>query len=152
MVIPLKLILQVHLIFFKKSVNLHNIIHAPAVSRNLLSVSKFCQDNSVSLHFDAYNVYLKDNLNRGSDEIVIRNVNDGLYEIKLQNHPHSAQAFSCSSVEHKTWHGRFGHTCDQTTRKLPSYHNLSSSSSSSKENFSCKSCVVSKHHRLPYNS
>lgn len=47
----------------------------------------------------------------------------------------------------KTWHFRFGHPCDKTTKEMIHRHNLSAI----KGKYFCKSCIVSKHHRLPYN-
>lgn len=101
-----------------KSVNLNNIIHAPAVTKNLLSVSKFCNDNSVSLRFDARNVYLKDNHSGNNDEVVIGNIKEGLYQIELNDCPTTSETNTCSSVDQQTWHSRFGHTCEQMTRRL----------------------------------
>lgn len=48
----------------------------------------------------------------------------------------------------QTWHYRLGHVCERTTRKLLANNGLSASNEFS----ICKSCILSKHHRLPYNS
>lgn len=43
-----------------KFVQLNDILLAPTINKKFPSVSRFCVDNFVSLHFDKSNVYLKD--------------------------------------------------------------------------------------------
>lgn len=65
-----------------KTVAIKDILLAPTIAKNLLSVSKLCSDNDVSLRFDKHNVYLKDH--QGS-EVMIGKENKGLYQVDLKN-------------------------------------------------------------------
>lgn len=129
-----------------KSVQLNDILLASTIKKNLLSVSNFCSNNVVSLRFDKHHVYLK---GLQEDEDVIGNIHEGLYQIHLKNKSSlSYEANICESTDLATWHKSLGHICERSTRKLLADNNLSSTNKS----FICKSCIVSKHHRLSYNS
>lgn len=78
----------------KKSVLLKDILLAPNVKKNLLSVSRFCADNIVSLRFDQNNVYLKE-LQNDSDE-------GGLYKINLD--AHRLHEVNNCNADLQTWH------------------------------------------------
>lgn len=130
-----------------KTVQLNDILLAPQIKKNLLSISKLCANNSVSLCFDKNHVYLK-NLQAKNAEIVIRNVKEGLYQIDLKEAVSTSETNTCTSSDLQIWHSCFGHACEAVTRKLVVSHNLSSANKFSP----CKSCILSKHHRLPYKS
>lgn len=102
-----------------KPVHMNDILCAPPIKKNIMSVSKFCTDNSVSLRFDKHHVYLKD-LQAKDVEVVVGNVRGGLYQIHLDD-----KANSCKSADLQTWHCCFGHVCESTTRKLVANHHLS---------------------------
>lgn len=131
------------------TVHLNAILLAAPIEKNLLSVFKFCSDNSVSLRFDKKYVYLKDVEGTGQEPF-IGYARNGLYQISLEDPTQEPDANYCSaSPDLQMWHARFGHFSEVVTRGLISKHNLSSS----KNKFQpCKSCVVAKHHRLPSNS
>lgn len=80
---------------------LTDLLLVPTVTRNLLSVNKFCIDNNVSLRFDSQRVQVWD---KATDEVLIEGTaNKGLYElpmgiekIKVVN--------SCTKLPHFLWH------------------------------------------------
>lgn len=104
-----------------KFIHLKEILLAPFISKNLLSLSKFCLHNSVSLSFDANSVYLKV-LRSSNDEIKIGKVNGGLYEIHLEDHTPEANTYI--SVDLERWHKRLVHACKRATRRMIQCHNL----------------------------
>lgn len=130
-----------------KSVRLNDILLSPTIKKNLLSVSRLCANNSISLCFDKSNVYSKD-LHTNDPEVVIGEVKGGLYQINLDTSALASEANSCNSSDLQTWHCRLGHICESTTWKVVASHGLPASNKS----FICKSCILSKHHRLPYKS
>lgn len=65
-----------------RPIHVNNILLAPSITKNLLSVYKFCADNLVTLRFDNSHVYLTDPLSK-SEEIVIGDTKEGLYQIHL---------------------------------------------------------------------
>lgn len=106
------------------SVRLNDILLAPSITKNLLSVSRFCADNSISIRFDEFNVYLKD-LQTQQPEVIIGEVKDSLYQIHL-NKNEVCEVNHCSIVDLATWHRRLGHACESTVRKVIANHGLSS--------------------------
>lgn len=125
---------------------LNDILLAPSITKNLLSVSRFCADNSVSIRFDESNVYLKD-LETKQPEVIIGEVMDGLYQIHLNKNKVS-EVNHCSTVDLATWHRRLGHACESAVRKIVADHGLSSTF----KKIHCEACTLSKHYRLPYTS
>lgn len=96
-----------------KSVQLKNILLALMVNNNLLSVSRFCKDNEISLRFDKDHAYLK-GLQGTNEELVIGNVRQGLYQIELNL---ASELNSYKSTDIETWHRHFGHICEGNTHK-----------------------------------
>lgn len=99
-------------------VHLNSILHVPSVSKNLLSISKFCKDNFVSLRFDAHSIYLKDHPSKDLREIVIGTVKDGLYQIELDV-PSPPEANACTSVYDEIWHKLWTHNSTHLKLKFP---------------------------------
>lgn len=65
-----------------RSFILKDLLLVPTVTRNLLSVNKFCIDNDVSLRFDSQKVQVRD---RATDDLLIEGtVNDGSYELPMK--------------------------------------------------------------------
>ena len=51
-----------------KSLHLTNVLHVPQITKNLISVDKFTQDNDVILEFDSHYYFVK---NKKSKEILL---------------------------------------------------------------------------------
>lgn len=71
-----------------------------------------------------------------------------MYQINLNKASTTPEANNCVATDLETWHRRFGYVRERSTRKLIMDNDLSSTY----KRFFCKSCMVSKHHRLPYHS
>ena len=64
-----------------KSLHLTNVLHVPQITKNLISVAKFTQDNDVILEFDSHGCFVKDKKSR---EILLQgNLKEGLYQLDI---------------------------------------------------------------------
>lgn len=79
----------------------YNILHAPDVKKNLLSI-RICIDNSVKVEFDDKPVYIKDRTT--SDVLHTGGIKDGLYHVDLENFPSVSTVASVS-----LWNDRVAH-------------------------------------------
>ncbi|XP_076945426.1 uncharacterized protein LOC143616495 [Bidens hawaiensis] len=92
-----------------RTFQLFNILLAPQVFKDLLSVRKFSTDNQVSIDFDAYGFSLKD-LATGR-HISRHNSTGDLYPFTKPTFPSTACLVASST---STWHNRLGHPRVQT--------------------------------------
>ena len=64
-----------------KSLYLTNVLHVPQITKNLISVAKFTQDNDVILEFDSHGCFVKD---KKSKEILLQgSLKEGLYQLDI---------------------------------------------------------------------
>lgn len=82
-----------------KILSLNHILHVPAITKNLLSVSKFAQDNNVFFEFHPYVCFVKD---QATSKVLLKGqLKDGLYhfdqsQVFLHNKAPSLSAMSNS--------------------------------------------------------
>jgi hypothetical protein len=136
---------------------LNNILLAPDIVQNLLSVHRFTIDNWCSMEFDPFGLSMKDFTIRN---VIARSNSTGpLYTLRLLSSTASSRTSLCTmsiaaprilpAIATSTWHRRFGH---------PSPDVLSSLSRSSFISFTstthdfCHACQLGKHTRLPFSS
>ena len=61
--------------------HLTNVLHVPQITKNLISVAKFTQDNDVILEFDSHCCFVKDKKSR---EILLQgSLKEGLYQLDI---------------------------------------------------------------------
>lgn len=123
---------------------LSNTLCAVDIKRNLISVSKFCQDNLTSVEFFPYDFYVKNLQTRMS--LVHGRSKDGLYEwppISSQTSPRVHMA--SSNVLVVTWHRTLGHPHAQVLQFL--LNNFSLPFSAQTKFTFCNSCSSNKAHR-----
>ena len=141
---------------------LKNILRVPSMASNLLSVNKFCQDNSCSFYFDSDLFSIQDRL---SGKPLYKGLSrDGLYPVHglslpLRSNSSLSSVSSpsptclqsvCSKVsDADLWHARLGHPQDRVLRHL--LPQFSSPSNSSATKF-CKHCIQGKMTQLPFHS
>ena len=124
---------------------LSNVLCVPHLDRNLLSVSRFCQDNNVSFEFFDIGCVVKD---RQTGRPVLRGtLKDGLYSLLPTSSPIAALVGERTSLQ--SWHHRLGHPMLRTVKTVVSRNQLPVSNS--KFSF-CQSCLENKSHKLPFNS
>nr|KYP34572.1 Retrovirus-related Pol polyprotein from transposon TNT 1-94 [Cajanus cajan] len=135
------------------SLTLHNLLYVPTITKNLISVSQFCKDNSVFFEFHSTFCLVK---SQDSNETLLLGVvgPDGLYQfpsLLLPRHPSavlpSAHTVSSNSVSYATWHSRLGHAHNDVIKsvfKLCNFPIINKSVSDF-----CTSCCLGKSHKLP---
>lgn len=118
--------------------HLNNVLDAPALVRNLLSVRQFTHDNSCSIEFDTLGFSVKD-LQMG--RVILRcNSGEDLYTI-------TPTPPTCSLATSATlWHHRLGHPGPST---LATLQNISCNK---QPQSLCHACQLGKHTRLPFSS
>jgi histone deacetylase 1/2 len=148
---------------------LNELLHVPNISKNLLSVSKFAQDNNVIFEFHPYKCFVK---SQDSKHVLLEGTvgTDGLYKFQpfkiltksgdvassdnsstfsAYNNPvkcNSAITFHASDNDFHTWHLRLGHA---NTTAIQSILQLCNVSCSNKYSIpSCVFCCMGKSHRL----
>ena len=63
------------------SLHLTNVLHVPQITKNLISVAKFTQDNDVILEFDSHCCFVKDKKSR---KILLQgSLKEGLYQLDI---------------------------------------------------------------------
>ncbi|KAL4561491.1 hypothetical protein LXL04_033657 [Taraxacum kok-saghyz] len=95
-----------------KSFLLSNILHVPAIKKNLLSVQKFCLDNDVFFEFHSSFFAVKDNTTKTT--LLTGPSNNNFYSIclpSIQSLPRVA--FTTFRALSDVWHQRLGHPHSQ---------------------------------------
>lgn len=123
---------------------LSNTLCAPFIKCNLISVSKFCQDNVTSVEFFQSKFLVKD-LSTEATIVSGRNKN-ALYEWPNSSNPTSFTATPKQPI--RLWDRRLDHPNNQILHFI---WNTFSLPYSAKEQFiPCNSCSSNKVHRLPF--
>ncbi|GMJ02624.1 hypothetical protein HRI_003931600 [Hibiscus trionum] len=137
---------------------LHNLMHVPCITKNLLSVSKLARDNSVYLEFHAKSCVIKD---EGTGAVLLQGVEcDGLYKFdsvcssvnECDNKCVSAEVNVASTTENSfdLWHRRLGHPAHETLMKVCRDANIVLTTKDNK--VVCVACQMGKSHKLPFQA
>lgn len=127
----------------RKSLNLHDILYVPNITKNLLSVYKLTADNNTLVEFDKNCCFVKDKLTEKA--ILKRILKDGLYQLSGIERSPSAYI----SVR-ESWHRRLGHPNNNTLDKVLKNCKIKVSPS---DHFSfCEAYQYGKMHLLPFQS
>lgn len=149
--------------------SLRDILHVPHATKNLLSISKFTQDNNIILQFDSVSCQIKD---KTSGQVLLRGtLTNGLYKLDITHSDSKKDSSSFSSqpsssvsayalnatttsnpVHPKSntsqvWHCRLGHPSPQVLRNVLSIVNPSIRCN---ESFFCEACQIGKLHHIVY--
>lgn len=127
--------------------NLKDVLYAPSMQKNLISVNRFCKTNNSSVEFFPTMFQVKD-LQTGTP-VLTAPANGNLYEWPT-NDSRSHLAFSAVTSSSLDWHHRLGH---------PTFPILQHISSCFSPGFSCRSpnslhcnaCSINKSHKLPFH-
>lgn len=125
--------------------HLNNVLVAPDLVRNLLSVRQFTRDYHCSIKFDALGFSVKD---PWTGRVILRcNSSGDLYTISPAS---PSTVASCSlAVMPTLWHHRLGHPSDSV---VTSRRNMSVISCNKAALSLCHACQLGKHTRLPFAS
>lgn len=105
--------------------HLHNILHSPNISPNLLSVRQFTKDNVVFFEFHHDGFVVKD---RRTGTILHRGtIKDGLYLFESVRCPPSSPkpAFASSFLPLDVWHQQLGHPAYPIVSSVLNKHGFS---------------------------
>jgi hypothetical protein len=125
---------------------LHNILHVPNITKNLLSVHKFSRDNDVFFEYHPRHFSIKDRQSRRS--LLDGRCESGLYPIKSTDLPALKHGLAARSITYSHWHARLGHPAPQVVRSILHLNKLSCSRDNSTS--VCDVCQLAKSHQLPY--
>ena len=125
-----------------KSFILNQILLVPEITKNLLSVHRFCRDNNVFFEFHDFFFLVKDYLGNVLHRGPLLN---GLYSFSMSLANLRPQVFSSVRVSAKLWHQRLGHASLPVMNKAVSFPN------SSNKMPICSHCQMAKSHALPFS-
>jgi hypothetical protein len=130
---------------------LNNVLHAPNLIKNLVSVRKFTTDNKVSIEFDPFGFSVK-NFQTGMPIMRCESRGD-LYPITV---PHSTNKVTHSStfaaLSSSIWHNRLGHPGDHILSFLKKNKLIECNNSSQLHSNFCNSCPLGKHIKLSFKT
>jgi histone deacetylase 1/2 len=151
---------------------LNNLLHVPAITKNLISVSQFAKDNSVFFEFHPDHCVVKSQVTK---EILLQGAvgGDGLYSFSNITIPPPAKSTSLSTFPKASvcsvstlpnknnsslssssqflWHLRLGHPNSQTLKTALKLCNISFSNNEHDVSNFCAACCMGKAHRLHSN-
>lgn len=128
-----------------KNFLLNDILHVPAISKNLLSVQQFAKDNNVFFEFHANHFLIKD----CSSQMVLTPCNHkGLYSMQPPSHSSYPWGLLGAHVSLKDWHRHLGHSTYPTMSKVVFRFHLPLSFN--KRDLVCSECQMAKSHNFPF--
>ena len=127
--------------------HLNNVLIAPDIIKNLLSVRKFTTDNSVSVEFDPLGVSVKDLRTRNT--LLRCNSSGPLYTLQLPSSP-SGPCALVATPSPTTWHRRLAHPGKAVLQNLAQSSSIICSKS--EDDSLCHACQLGRHVRLPFTS
>ncbi|XP_074310396.1 uncharacterized protein LOC141646388 [Silene latifolia] len=125
---------------------LKNVLHAPNIIKNLVSVRKLTTDNNVSVEFDPFGFTVKDL--RTGKPLLRRSSTGDLYPLFKAPTPTSTSPQALAVITAPTWHDRLGHPGPAVFSVLRNNNVIPSKLSS---NIFCHSCQLGKHVKLPFS-
>ena len=123
---------------------LNDILHVPAITKNLLSIHKFTSDNNVYVEFHPNFCVVKDI--QTQQPLMKGEHKDGLY---LLHFLRNCSSYLGEKASPATWHHRLGHPHFRVLQNilnkfgLPTTHKL--------KHYHCDACQSSKSHKLPFS-
>lgn len=121
-----------------KNFSFSNVLHVPNISRNILSISKFCQENNTSIEFLPFLFRVKE-LSKGTT-LLQGPTKAGVYEWN----PGPPRVFTSFKKPIHYWHHRLGHPSINVLRTLKSKFSLPISDYYLSD---CNACNINKSHK-----
>ena len=127
-----------------RALALKNVLVAPNIIKNLISVRRFTNDNWCSVEFDPFGFTIKDLSTR---RILLRSESNGdLYF--LPSHFNKPATALMTAAPSSLWHKRLGHVNKASLHSLISSNSISCNKQVSHE--ICEACQLGKHLKLPF--
>nr|KYP66503.1 Retrovirus-related Pol polyprotein from transposon TNT 1-94 [Cajanus cajan] len=124
---------------------LNNVLHAPKLIKNLISVRKFTTDNWVSILFDPFGFSVHD-LQTGTKLMRCNSVGD-LYPLFPPSQATLSNPSVFTTMSRDIWHNRLGHPGNAIINSLRSNKFIECNKAC--QSF-CSSCPIGKHVKLPF--
>jgi len=125
---------------------LNNVLHAPKLTKNLVSVRKFTINNEVSVEFDPFGFSMKD-FQTGMP--LMRCHSSGyLYPLTTRPYHPCSTPSTFATLSNEIWHNRLGHPGVSILSSL--HRNNSILCNKFQNNFFCQSCQLRKQIKLPF--
>lgn len=128
---------------------LRNVLHAPNVTQNLLSVYHFLADNNVFFEFHPGSFFVKDRLTRRTT--IQGKCEGGLYPIAAAKPVMSKEVLLSTKPSTELWHRRLGHPSISVVQQVLQSKNLDWSPNKSVATI-CDACQMAKSHQLPFSN
>lgn len=130
-----------------RSLSLQNVLVAPNIIKNLISVRRFTNDNWCSVEFDPFGFTIKDLSTRRT---LLRSESDGeLYSLPSHfNKPATAPLALMTDASPSLWHKRLGHVNKASLQSLISSRSILCNKQLSHN--VCEACQLGKHLKLPF--
>ncbi|KAI3507180.1 hypothetical protein L1887_22027 [Cichorium endivia] len=129
------------------SIRLRDVLVVPAITKNLLSVSKLTSDNPLDVLFSHPHFYIQDRVTKRV--LAQGRCEDGLYVLTSSPKALFASTKSSLKASFELWHARLGHVSFNTILLLNKLGRLSVTSLLPNPGV-CSSCNMAKAHRLPF--
>ncbi|XP_076937369.1 uncharacterized protein LOC143604938 [Bidens hawaiensis] len=129
-----------------KPLHINNVLYAPQLITNLLSVRRLTTDNLISIEFDPFGFLVKDYLTR--IPILRSNSTGDLYPLALSTDTKFTSPATFAALSQDLWHRRLGHPGNSLLQCLNKKQFISVDRPSIKR--LCQSCVFGKHVKLPF--
>ena len=128
-------------------IQLKDVLHVPAASKNLVSVHRITLDNGVFIEFHPFFFLIKDQVTR---RVLYRGkCVQGLYPLIPKFCKFNKQVHGAFKVSSERWHNRLGHPSFSIVYQILSKHKLPFVGEHDRETI-CDACQKAKSHQLPY--
>jgi hypothetical protein len=130
----------------RRSLVLSNVLVAPGIIKNLISVRRFTTDNNCSIEFDPFGLSVKDLQTRS---VIARcNSSGDLYPFFVAPVT-TTTALTATAATSTLWHRRLGHLGSDALSKLISSKVISCNKCTTEP--LCHACQLGRHIRLPFS-
>lgn len=125
---------------------LSNVLHVPAMKKNLLSISQFTKEHDCIFEFSLKGFTVS---RRPTRRVIARDSRNGGFYVLDQVKEVALFLNRQVDASAEVWHKRLGHYSSQVPNKLQR-EGLIHVNSKSKEAPVCSSCQLAKSHKLPF--
>jgi hypothetical protein len=128
-----------------KPLSLNNVMIAPGIIKNLISVRSFTRDNWVSIEFDPFGFSIKDLL---TEMVLLRcDSTSDLYPLRMTSSSTSGHNILSIQLTGDMWHARLGHPGHRQLSQILRSFDFTCS----KDTHSCSACQLGKNVRLLFS-
>ena len=132
---------------YSRPLSLNNVLVAPNIIKNFISVRRFTNDNWCSVEFDPFGFSIKD---LSTKKILLRSDSSGeLYSVPSHINKPTTTPQALVVAAPSLWHKRLGHVNNGSLRSLMSSNSISCNKGQLP--LVCEACQLGKHLKLPFS-